>query len=122
LHSFPTRRSSDLLIVPSQGSAQINAEAMKTSAGALNSVMVCREKSLVNSIKFLKENGIRIFGTDSNKATDIFKVDFNLPCAIVLGSEGEGVSAEIMKLCDERIMIPMVGVTESLNVSVSAGI
>ena len=110
------------IIVPSQGSAQINAEAMKTSAGALNNILVCREKSLVTSIKFLKDNGIRIFGTDSNKATNIFKVDFNLPCAIVLGSEGDGISAEIMKLCDERIMIPMTGLTESLNVSVSAGI
>ena len=110
------------LVVPTQGSAQINAEAMKTSAGALNNILVCREKSLVTAIKYLKVNGIKVFGTDKHKATDIAKVDFNVPCAIVLGSEGDGISAEIMKLCDERITIPMPGQTESLNVSVSAGI
>jgi 23S rRNA (guanosine2251-2'-O)-methyltransferase len=110
------------LVVPAQGSAQINAEAMKTSAGALNNILVCREKSLVTAIKYLKVNGIKIFGTDKHKATDISKVDFAVPCAIVLGSEGDGISAEVMRLCDERVMIPMKGETESLNVSVSAGI
>ena len=110
------------LVVPAQGSAQINAEAMKTSAGALNNILVCREKSLVTAIKFLKVNGIKVFGTDKHKATAIDKVDFTEPCAIILGSEGDGISAEVMRLCDERIMIPMSGQTESLNVSVSAGI
>ena len=110
------------LVVPAQGSAQINAEAMKTSAGALNNILVCREKSLVTAINYLKENGIRIFGTDKHKATDIGKIDFTVPCAIVLGSEGDGISKEVMRLCDERVMIPMKGETESLNVSVSAGI
>jgi 23S rRNA (guanosine2251-2'-O)-methyltransferase len=110
------------LIIPSQGSAQINAEAMKTSAGALNTIFVCREKNLYNSIKYLKANGIKVFGTDMKKAVDISKVDFDLPCAIVLGSEGEGISADLMKLCDEKITIPLTGTTESLNVSVSAGI
>ena len=110
------------LVVPAQGSAQINAEAMKTSAGALNNILVCREKSLSTAIHYLKQNGIKIFGTDKHKASDIAKVDFTVPCAIVLGSEGDGISKEIMKMCDERIMIPMQGQTESLNVSVSAGI
>lgn len=110
------------LIIPAKGAAQINAEAMKASAGALNKILVCREKSLANSIKFLKVNGIRIFGTDVKKAVDVSKIDFNLPCAIVLGSEGEGISEEVMKLCDEKIIIPITGTTESLNVSVSAGI
>jgi 23S rRNA (guanosine2251-2'-O)-methyltransferase len=110
------------LVVPAQGSAQINAEAMKTSAGALNNILVCREKSLAKSIQHLKDNGIKIYGTDSTKATELTKVDFTVPCAVVFGSEGEGLSAEIKKLCDERITIPMKGLTGSLNVSVSAGI
>jgi len=110
------------IIVPSQGSAQINAEAMKASAGALNNIMVCRDKSLVITLKFLRESGIRIFGTDMDKATWVSKADFTVPCAIVMGSEGEGMSSEVKKLCDEKVMIPMTGVTESLNVSVSAGI
>lgn len=120
------------LIIPSQGSAQINAEAMKTSAGALNKILVCREKNLHNAVKFLKANGIKIFGTEgAPKDVPLFKkvkhlnlpeADFNLPCAIVFGSEGEGISPDLLKLCDEKISIPMQGTTESLNVSVSTGI
>ena len=110
------------IVVPAQGRAQINAEAMKSSAGALNNILVCREKSLVTAIQYLKTNGIKIFGTDKHKATDISKVDFTVPCAIVMGSEGDGISKEVMRLCDQRVMIPMKGETESLNVSVSAGI
>lgn len=110
------------LVIPTIGSAQINAEAMKASAGALNKILVCREKNLLNSIKFLKDNGIRIFGTEMKGATEISKADFSVPCAVVLGSEGDGISKEVMKLCDEKIKILMSGSTESLNVSVSAGI
>lgn len=109
------------IVIPSQGAAQINAEAMKTSAGALNNIMVCREKSLVMAVKYLKANGLKVFGTDM-KGTPIAKVDFSIPCAIILGSEGEGISKELLSQCDERISIPMAGTTESLNVSVSAGI
>jgi len=110
------------IIIPAQGSAQINAEAMKASAGALNTILVCREKNLFHAIRFLKENGIRVFGTEMTNATELPKADFSVPCAIILGSEGEGISKDLLKLCDEKIKIPMTGVTESLNVSVSAGI
>ncbi len=110
------------VIVPSTGSAQINAEAMKASAGALNKIFVCRERSLVTAVNYLKTNGIKIFGTEMKGAVEVSKADFSVPCAVVLGSEGDGVSKEILKLCDERIKIPMSGTTESLNVSVSAGI
>jgi 23S rRNA (guanosine2251-2'-O)-methyltransferase len=110
------------LVIPAQGAAQINAEAMKASAGALNKILVCREKSLFTAVKLLKANGIKVFATDSKNAKEIAGVDFTEPCAIVLGSEGDGVSKEVLKLCDETIKIPMAGTTESLNVSVSAGI
>lgn len=110
------------IVIPTQGSAQINSEAMKASAGALNKILVCREKSLVTALKFLKASGIHIFGAEMKHANDISKADFSIPCAIVLGSEGEGMSNEVKKLCDELVWIPMKGTTESLNVSVSAGI
>lgn len=110
------------LVIPAQGAAQINAEAMKASAGALNKVLVCREKSLLMAVKYLKANGVRIFGTDLKNSSIVSKADFTVPCAIVLGSEGEGISKEILAQCDERVRIPMTGTTESLNVSVSAGI
>ncbi len=112
----------DAIIVPAQGSAQINAEAMKASAGALNKIFVCREKNLLTAVKLLKASGLRIFGTEMKAAHKIHEADFTIPCAIVMGSEGDGISKEVMKLCDENILIPMSGTTESLNVSVSAGI
>ncbi|HLP19068.1 MAG TPA: 23S rRNA (guanosine(2251)-2'-O)-methyltransferase RlmB [Chitinophagales bacterium] len=110
------------IIVPTQGSAQINAEAMKASVGALGKIMVCREKSLLEAVEFLKTNGIRIYGTEMKESSEISKADFKVPCAIVMGSEGYGISKPILKACDERVRIPMKGKTESLNVSVSTGI
>lgn len=112
----------DALVVPSQGSAQINAEAMKASAGALNKIMVCRERSLAMTIKYLKANGLKIYATEMKGAIELSNADFSVPCAIVLGSEGDGVSKELLRQCDEKIRIPMAGSTESLNVSVSAGV
>ncbi len=110
------------LIIPAQGSAQINTEAMKASAGSLTHLLVCREKSLLNAINYLKTNGIRIYGTEMRESSEISKADFTVPCAIVMGSEGMGISKEILRACDERVRIPMTGKTESLNVSVSTGI
>lgn len=112
----------DALVIPSQGSAQINAEAMKASAGALNKILVCREKSLVMTAKYLKANGLKIYATEMKGAIELSNADFSVPCAIVLGSEGDGVSKELLRQCDEKIRIPMAGTTESLNVSVSAGV
>lgn len=111
----------DAIVVPAQGAAQINAEAMKASAGALNKILVCREKSLLTAIKFLKASGVKVFGADM-KGEDVSNLDWNIPAAIVLGSEGYGISSEILKQCDTKVSIPMSGTTESLNVSVSAGI
>ena len=73
-------------------------------------------------MRFLKENGIMIFGAELKNAVDISKADFSVPCAVILGSEGEGISKDLLKLCDEKVKIPMTGKTSSLNVSVSAGI
>lgn len=110
------------LVVPETGSAQINPEAIKASAGALTKINICREKSLVTTVKYLKAHGLKIFGADMHGAKAIAEVDFKVPCAIVMGAEGEGISEAILRLCDENIKIPMKGKTESLNVSVSAGV
>ena len=110
------------IVLPDSGSAQINPEAIKTSAGALTLIHICREKSLTTAVKYLKANGLKIFGADMHGAIAIAEVDFNCPCAIILGAEGEGISEAILRLCDENIKIPMLGRTESLNVSVSAGV
>lgn len=110
------------IIVPTQGSAQINADAMKTSAGALNKILVCREKSLITAVKYLKLSGIKVYAAALKQSVPLATANFDIPAAIVLGNEGDGISDAVLKLCDEAIRIPMSGTTESLNVSVSAGV
>jgi len=112
----------DALIIPTRGSAAVNSDAMKTSAGALNYISVCREENLKNTITFLKNNGIQIIGCTEKTDTSIYDVDFKTPTAILMGSEEDGISPEYLKMCDQRGKIPMTGNIDSLNVSVSAAI
>jgi len=112
----------DALVIQSKGNAMVGGDAMKTSAGALNILPVCREENLKNIIRTLKETGIRIIGCTEKTEDLIFKADLTGPVAIILGSEEDGISPEYLKLCDQLAKIPMYGKIESLNVSVSAGI
>ena len=110
------------IVIPAHGAAQINADAMKTSAGALNKIPVCREDSLKTVIDFLKECGLQIVSC-TEKATDYyFQMDFTVPTAIILGSEENGISNEFLQKSDAKAKIPMMGEIGSLNVSVAAGI
>ena len=112
----------DCIIVPSRGSALMGADAVKTSAGALFKIPVCRSVNLKDTIDYMKACGLQIVAA-TEKATDYhFQIDLTLPTAIMLGSEEDGVSPEYLKRCDQRVRIPMVGEIESLNVSVAAGI
>ena len=112
----------DAIIVPSRGSALMGADAVKTSAGALFKIPVCRSVNLKDTIDYIKACGLQIVAA-TEKATDYhFQIDLTLPTAIMLGSEEDGVSPEYLKRCDQRVRIPMVGEIESLNVSVAAGI
>ncbi len=110
------------LVVPKKGSAQINAEALKASAGALTKIPVCREGSLITAIDFLRLSGIRVLAGDLNASKKIYDLDFTLPTAIVLGSEGQGVSPAVLQKVDRKFFIPQVGSTDSFNVSVATGI
>ncbi|GAA0891452.1 23S rRNA (guanosine(2251)-2'-O)-methyltransferase RlmB [Fulvivirga kasyanovii] len=112
----------DGIIIPSRGSAAINSDAMKTSAGALNYIPVCRVENLKNTITFLKESGIQIIACTEKTDQSIYEVNFNQPVAILLGSEEDGISPEYLKMTDTRGKIPMKGKIDSLNVSVSAAI
>jgi 23S rRNA (guanosine2251-2'-O)-methyltransferase len=112
----------DAIIVPSRGSALMGADAVKTSAGALFKIPVCRSVNLKDTIDYVKACGLQVVAA-TEKATDYhFQIDLTLPTAIMLGSEEDGVSPEYLKRCDQRVRIPMVGEIESLNVSVAAGI
>ena len=112
----------DAIMIPQLGSASINADAIKTSAGALLSLPVCREHNLAAMVNYLKECGLRVFAA-SEKATQTYtEADYSGPIAIVMGSEDVGISPEILELCDEHVSIPINGNISSLNVSVAAGI
>ncbi|HAW52750.1 MAG TPA: 23S rRNA (guanosine(2251)-2'-O)-methyltransferase RlmB [Flavobacteriales bacterium] len=112
----------DAVIIPAKGSAMINEFAVKSSAGALLHLSVCRVKSLVNTLEFLKESGITILACSEKGDRDYTSVSYNEPLAIVMGAEDLGISRSIMDVCDAAIKIPMQGPIESLNVSVAAGI
>ncbi|MBT4775889.1 MAG: 23S rRNA (guanosine(2251)-2'-O)-methyltransferase RlmB [Crocinitomicaceae bacterium] len=112
----------DAIIIPKYGAAQVTADAVKTSAGALNKITVCREDNLRDTLLLLQQFGV-IVAACSEKATNgIDKVNLKVPLAIVMGSEENGVSKEIYKRCDTHFQIPMSGQLESMNVSVSCGI
>lgn len=112
----------DAVLVPSRGSALINADAMKTAAGALNHIAVCRSDNLKTSIDFLKESGLKIVAISENTDQAIWETDFNGPIALILGSEEDGISPAYLNKADVHIKIPMPGPIDSLNVSVAAGI
>lgn len=112
----------DAIVVPEKGSAQINADAIKTSAGALHLIPVCRTKNLLNVVKYLKNSGIKIVAATDKGERFHFDVAMKDPLAIILGSEDLGVGAGLLKVSDEWAKIPQCGQIKSLNVSVAAGI
>lgn len=112
----------DAIVIPERNSASVNADAIKTSAGALHHIPVCREKNLVAAIKMLKDNGYHIVGASEKGAENYTKADYTVPVAIVMGAEDTGISSEILRLCDTLASIPEFGRINSLNVSVAAGI
>lgn len=112
----------DALVIPSRGNAPTSSDAVKTSAGALHHLPVCKEDNLKSTIGFLKESGLRIIGCTEKAETLFFEESYSGPVALIFGSEEDGISPEYLKMCDALVRIPMHGKIESLNVSVSAGI
>jgi 23S rRNA (guanosine2251-2'-O)-methyltransferase len=110
------------IIIPAHGAAQINSDAMKASAGALNLIPVCKEPNLKETIKFLKNSGIKIVSVTEKGEQPYYSSELQGPVALIMGAEDEGISGEYLKLSDEIITIPMSGKLDSLNVSVAAGI
>jgi len=110
------------IVIPDRESVSVNADAVKTSAGALNYLPVCREHNLVNAVRFLRDSGFKIVGTSDKSQMPFTQGDYTGPVGIVLGAEDKGISPEIMKLCDTRVLIPEFGHINSLNVSVAGGI
>lgn len=112
----------DAVILPAQNSAPINEDSVKTSAGALLSVPVCREENLKSTIHLLKASGVKVYAASEKASIEYTEADFTVPTAFILGSEENGVSPEYLKLCDEKLRIPLLGKIDSLNVSVANGV
>ncbi|MBN2812668.1 MAG: 23S rRNA (guanosine(2251)-2'-O)-methyltransferase RlmB [Bacteroidales bacterium] len=112
----------DAMVIPSKGSAQINADAIKTSAGALNALPVCRVNSLTDTIKYLSDCGLRILAATEKAEDVIFKADLQAPVAIIMGSEDTGIDPRLLKMADQLVKIPMMGPIQSLNVSAAAAV
>lgn len=112
----------DAIIIPEKGVGALNEDAVLTSAGALEQIAVCRVGSLMKAVDELHLNGIKVFASEMTATKNISSIDFNEPCAIVMGGEEHGIYPALMKICDEQFKIPMPGDFESLNVSVATGV
>jgi 23S rRNA (guanosine2251-2'-O)-methyltransferase len=112
----------DAVIVPEKGSARISADAVKTSAGALYNIPVCRTNSIIKTIDFLKESGIKIIAATEKSEVPYTKTNMNVPITIIMGSEENGISKQLIEQCDELVKIPILGKIESLNVSVACSV
>ena len=109
------------IIIPKRRSASLNATVAKSASGALEYMKVARVTNIANAIDYLKENGVWVFGADMD-GEDYTRVDFDMPCALVIGNEGKGIGALTAKKCDRVISLPMNGKINSLNASVAAGV
>jgi len=110
------------IIIPEKGMARIGADAVKTSAGAIHHIPICKVQNLTRTVQFLQNSGIQIIAA-TEKAEDLYtKGKFNCPVAIIMGSEEDGISPAILKISDQQLKIPLLGRIESLNVSVSAAL
>jgi 23S rRNA (guanosine2251-2'-O)-methyltransferase len=112
----------DALVIPARNSVSVNADAVKTSAGALLSLPVCKESGITEAIRFLKNCGYRIYAATEKAATEYTQVDYTLPTALVIGGEDVGVSTDNLRICDEMIKIPIAGNIASLNVSAATAV
>jgi 23S rRNA (guanosine2251-2'-O)-methyltransferase len=110
------------IVVPLQGAALLNGDAMKTSAGALSRLNICREKTLSAVLDYLAQAGVQVVASDLKAEKKVFDIDFTMPTAILMGSEGEGINPALLRRADEKFIIPQVGTTDSLNVSVATGV
>mgnify|MGYP000756905993 CR=1 FL=1 len=112
----------DAIVIPQHGSVSVGGDAVKTSAGALLHIPVCRERSVRGAVQFLKDNGYRVVAVSEKADINYTEANFTDPVALVMGAEDVGISPDVYDLCDLRVGIPMFGKIGSLNVSVAAGV
>lgn len=112
----------DAIIIPMKGAAQLNEDAVKSSAGALHKVPICRHTNLVEVIEYLQSSGIEVVGITEKAESTYYQKDFTKPVCLIMGNEYEGIAWDYLRKCNASVRIPMVGTIRSLNVSVATGI
>lgn len=112
----------DAVVIPSQGSASLSGEAMKTSAGALAHLPICRVGSLREAIRYLQASGLQTIACHQQATNMLYHTDLNLPLAFILGAEDQGIAPQHLKLADKNVRIPIAGPIASLNVAVAAAV
>lgn len=112
----------DAIVIPERGSVSVGADAIKTSAGALSYIPVCRERNLAAALRFLKNHGLKTVAVSEKAESAYTQSSYREPVALVMGAEDIGISPEVMAECDTRVALPMFGHIGSLNVSVAAGV
>ncbi len=112
----------DAIVIPARGSVRVSADAIKTSAGALHSIPVCRELNIRDAVQFLRNSGIKVVSATEKAAENYTSSSYVDPVAILMGAEDVGISPELLKISDELVKLPIFGTIQSLNVSVAAGV
>lgn len=110
------------IVVPEKGAAKVGNDAIKTSAGSIYNIPICKEKNLYNTVKFLHNCGIQTVACTEKSSDNYTLVDYKIPTAIIMGSEEDGIGDGILENVNKKATIPISGTTQSLNVSVAAGI
>ncbi len=110
------------IVVPTRGAAQVNSDAMKTSAGALNHISVCREANLSAAVEYLQNSGLYVVACTEKAEDSIYQINWRQPTALLMGSEEDGISENLLKAADSQARIPLQGQISSLNVSVATGV
>ena len=112
----------DAIVIPARNSVSVNADAVKTSAGALLTIPVCKEPNINETIRLLKNSGVKVIAATEKAGHDYTKVDYTVPVAIVMGGEDMGISMDNLRICDEMVRIPVLGNIASLNVSAATAV
>jgi 23S rRNA (guanosine2251-2'-O)-methyltransferase len=112
----------DGVVVGTRGQSPVNAQVLRSSAGAINHIPIARHDDLIEAARQLKQGGLRLIGTSPDARTPLAEADLSGPVALVVGNEGEGMSDALAKECDLCVRIPQRGRTGSLNAAVSAGV
>jgi len=112
----------DAIVIPYFNSVRVSADAIKSSAGALHKIPVCRSLSMIKTVEFLKSSGLQIVACSEKSQQAYYQCNLSLPTVIIMGSEEDGISDILLKAADQKLKIPMTGEIQSLNVSVAAGI